>query len=99
VIAHARETGAELAVRSGGHSPAGHGVTDGGVVLDLSDMKALDIDPVRRTAWAETDLTAGEYTTAAAAHGLATGFGDPARSASGASRLLAVSGSSYASAG
>jgi FAD/FMN-containing dehydrogenase len=45
-------------------------------VLDLSDMKALDIDVDRRTAWAQTGLTAVEYTTAAGAHGLATGFGD-----------------------
>jgi FAD/FMN-containing dehydrogenase len=78
VIAHARDSGLELAVRSGGHSGAGHGVTDGGIVLDLSEMKALEIDPVRRTAWAETGLTAGEYTTEAAEHGLATGFGDTA---------------------
>jgi FAD/FMN-containing dehydrogenase len=76
VIAHARESGLELAVRSGGHSGAGHGVTDGGIVLDVSEMKGLDIDPVRRTAWAETGLTAGEYTAAAGRHGLATGFGD-----------------------
>ena len=76
VIAHARERGLELAVRSGGHSGAGHGVTDGGIVLDLSDMRALEIDPARRTAWAETGLTAGEYTTEAGRHGLATGFGD-----------------------
>ena len=39
-------------------------------------MQALDIDAERRTAWAETGLTAGEYTAAAGAHGLATGFGD-----------------------
>jgi FAD/FMN-containing dehydrogenase len=76
VVALARETGMELAVRSGGHSPAGHSVSDGGIVLDLADMRALDIDPGDRTAWVETGLTAGEYTTAAAAHGLATGFGD-----------------------
>src|SRR3954453_18211617 len=76
VTALARETGRELAVRSGGHSPAGHGVTDGGIVLDLSDMRALEIDPEQGTAWAETGLTAGEYTLAAGAHGLATGFGD-----------------------
>ena len=36
VIALARETGTELAVRSGGHSPAGHGASEGGIVLDLS---------------------------------------------------------------
>jgi FAD/FMN-containing dehydrogenase len=76
VIAHARERGLELAVRCGGHSVAGHGVTDGGIVIDLSEMKALDIDPGRRTAWAETGLTAGEYAAAAGRHGLATGFGD-----------------------
>jgi FAD/FMN-containing dehydrogenase len=72
----ARETGLELAIRSGGHSLAGHGVSDGGIVLDLRNMKALDIDVQTRTAWAETGLTAGEYTTAAGAYGLATGFGD-----------------------
>ncbi len=76
VVALARETGLELAVRSGGHSGAGHSVSDGGIVLDLANMRALDIDPERRTAWAQTGLTAVEYTTAAGAYGLATGFGD-----------------------
>jgi FAD/FMN-containing dehydrogenase len=76
VISFARETGLELAIRSGGHSAAGHGTTDGGIVLDLSDMRALAIDPEQRTAWAETGLTTGEYTIAAGAYGLATGFGD-----------------------
>jgi FAD/FMN-containing dehydrogenase len=78
VVEFARETGQELAIRSGGHSNAGHGVSDGGVVLDLGKMRALDLDVAGRTAWAETGLTAGEYTTAAGAHGLATGFGDTA---------------------
>ena len=64
VISLASETGLELAVRSGGHSAAGHSVTDGGIVLDLSDMRRLDIDPQQRTAWAQTGLTAGQYTTA-----------------------------------
>jgi FAD/FMN-containing dehydrogenase len=76
VIRVARETGAELAVRSGGHSPAGHSTTEGGIVLDLSDMKALEIDVDGGAAWAETGLTAGEYTGITAAYGLATGFGD-----------------------
>ena len=76
VVSLARETGLELAVRSGGHSLAGHSTTDGGIVLDLSDMKGLEIDVERRTAWAETGLTAGEYTAVAGIHGLATGFGD-----------------------
>lgn len=76
VVGLARETGLELAIRSGGHSTAGHCVSDGGIVLDLSNMRDLQIDVEQRTAWAETGLTAGEYTTAAGAHGLATGFGD-----------------------
>src|SRR3954466_6748199 len=76
VVSLAREGGMELAVRSGGHSLAGHSVSDGGIVLDLSRMKAIELDVARRTAWAETGLTAGEYTTAAGAYGLATGFGD-----------------------
>ena len=44
VIAEARSTGLELAVRSGGHSLVGHSVTEGGIVLDLSEMQALEID-------------------------------------------------------
>lgn len=76
VVKLAARAGLELAVRSGGHSNAGHGTTEGGIVIDLRDMKALDIDVKGRTAWAETGLTAGEYTTEVAAHGLATGFGD-----------------------
>ena len=76
VVQLAAETGAELAVRSGGHSGAGHSESEGGIVLDLAAMKALDIDVDGRTAWAQTGLTAGEYSVAAAEHGLATGFGD-----------------------
>jgi FAD/FMN-containing dehydrogenase len=45
-------------------------------MLDLREMRAMHIDAQRRTAWAETGLTAGGYTAAAAAYGLATGFGD-----------------------
>jgi FAD/FMN-containing dehydrogenase len=76
VVAFARDTGLELAVRSGGHSLAGHSASDGGIVLDLSHMRRLHIDPERCSAWAQTGLTAGQYTAAAGAYGLATGFGD-----------------------
>src|SRR5215213_6308705 len=76
VVTLARDTGTELAIRGGAHSPAGHSVSEGGIVLDISALKTLDIDADRRTAWAGTGLTAGEYTTAAGEHGLATGFGD-----------------------
>ncbi len=76
VVALAADTGLDLAVRSGGHSIAGHSVCDGGIVLDLASTRALDIDAERRIAHAQTGLTAGEYTTAAAKYGLGTGFGD-----------------------
>ncbi len=76
LVSVAREAGIELAIRSGGHSNAGHSTTEGGIVLDLSAMKDLQINVQDKTAWAETGLTAGKYVTATAAHGLTTGFGD-----------------------
>jgi FAD/FMN-containing dehydrogenase len=76
VVGLARDTGLELAVRSGGHSLAGHSVADGGIVLDLSQLTALEVDRERRGAWAQTGLTAGAYTKAVGADGLVTGFGD-----------------------
>jgi FAD/FMN-containing dehydrogenase len=76
VVELARETGLELAVRSGGHSVPGHSTTEGGIVLDLRDLNRLELDVDGRTAWAETGSTTGRYTGAAAEHGLATPFGD-----------------------
>ena len=76
VVRFAAEHGLELAVRSGGHSIAAHSVSDGGIVIDLSPMKALEIDVAGRTAWAEAGLTAEEFTRQVSAHGLAVGFGD-----------------------
>ena len=76
VVTLARETGTELAVRSGGHSGAAHSSVDGGIVLDLRDMTALEIDPDEGTAWAEAGLTAGDYTSIAGDLGVVTGFGD-----------------------
>jgi FAD/FMN-containing dehydrogenase len=71
-----RTAGASLAVHGGGHSIAHHGMSDGGIVLDLSAMKALQVDPERRTAWAEAGLTAGELLAGVGEHGLVIGFGD-----------------------
>ena len=76
VVSYARETGQPLAVRSGGHSGAAHSTVDGGIVLDLRELKAIDIDADARTAWVESGVTAGEFTVAAEKHGLAVGFGD-----------------------
>jgi FAD/FMN-containing dehydrogenase len=76
VVDLARDGGLELAVRGGGHSTAGHSLTDGGIVLDLSELTAIDLDLEGRTAWAQAGLTTGAYTEAVQAHGLVTGFGD-----------------------
>jgi FAD/FMN-containing dehydrogenase len=76
LVSLARDTGAELAVRNGGHSPAGFGVIDGGLTLDLAELTGLDVDVEAGTAWAGAGLTAGEYTARVGEHGLATGFGD-----------------------
>jgi FAD/FMN-containing dehydrogenase len=78
VVSFARETGIELAVRGGGHSTAGHGTSEGGLVLDLGGLRTLEIDADARVVHASGGLTAGEVTTAAARHGLAVGFGDTA---------------------
>lgn len=72
----ARDNGLELAVRSGGHSIAGHSLSDGGLVIDLRDLKAIKIDANAQTAWADAGVTAGELTSATLPHGLAVGFGD-----------------------
>ena len=76
VVMLAKDNGLELAVRSGGHSLAGHSVCEGGIVLDLSDMRGIEIDPKKCTATAQAGMTTGQFTTATAAHGLAVGFGD-----------------------
>ncbi len=76
VVALARETGLPLAIRSGGHSVAAHSTADGGIVLDLGEMRALSFDLQNQTAWVEPGLTAGEYTKAADELNLVTGFGD-----------------------
>jgi FAD/FMN-containing dehydrogenase len=59
VVTLAHDRGQALTVRSGGHSPAGHGVTDGAILLDLGALHTLELDAAARTAWAEPGLTAG----------------------------------------
>ena len=68
----ARGEGLPLAVRGGGHGAAGHGVCDGGVVIDLSPMKGVRVDPARRIAQAQAGLTWGELDHETQAFGLAT---------------------------
>ena len=57
-VVMAAESGMPLAVRAGGHSVAGYSTVEGGIVLDMSQMKGLHIDTDRRIAWARPGLTA-----------------------------------------
>src|SRR5258706_15302602 len=67
----AHEAGLEVAVRGGGHNVAGRATIDGGVMIDLSLMKGIDVDPTTRTVRAEGGVTWGELNRATQLHGLA----------------------------
>jgi FAD/FMN-containing dehydrogenase len=75
-VRFAREHDVPMTIRSGGHSLAGYSGTDGALMLDLGNLRSLDIDPAARIATAGPGLRAGEYSAAAVAHGLGTSFGD-----------------------
>ena len=68
----ARENELDLAVRGGGHSVPGFGTCDEGVVIDLSRMRGVRVDPATRTARAEGGATWGDFNSATNAFGLAT---------------------------
>jgi len=70
-VAFAREHALLLAVRGGGHNVAGNAVCDGGLMLDLSLMKGIRVDPVGRTAWAEAGVLWAELDHETQAFGLA----------------------------
>ena len=70
-LALARRAGLEVSVRGGGHNAAGRAVTEGGVMIDLAEMKGIEIDSDQATATAEGGVTWGELNDAAAKHGLA----------------------------
>jgi hypothetical protein len=74
-VRFAREYDVLVAVRGGGHSVAGKSVCDGGLVIDLSAMKGIRVDPARRTVRAETGLKLGEFDRETQAFGLATTLG------------------------
>jgi hypothetical protein len=74
-IAFARRHDLPLSVRGGGHSVAGNAVRDGAIMLDLSAMKALRVDPESRRVRAGPGLTLGEFDRATQALGLATTLG------------------------
>ena len=68
----ARDTGVDLSVRGGGHSAPGFGTNDDGVVIDLSLMRHVHVDPRARTARAGGGATWGDFNYATHAYGLAT---------------------------
>ena len=70
-LAFARSHGFEVSVRGGGHNVAGRAVTDGGVMIDLAEMKNITVDPDNATATAGGGVTWNELNEAAGAHGLA----------------------------
>ena len=74
-IGFARARDLAVSVCGGGHSVAGKSVADGGLMIDFSKMKGIQIDPKARTALAEPGLRLGEFDRAAQAHGLATTLG------------------------
>lgn len=71
----AREHDVLVAVRGGGHSVAGKSVCDGGLMIDLSFMKGIRVDPARRTARAQNGLKLGEFDRETQAFGLGTTMG------------------------
>ena len=74
-VSAGRREGLEISVRGGGHNVAGKAVTDGGLMIDLSLMKGIHVDPVRRTVRAQAGVRVGELDRATAAFGLATPSG------------------------
>src|SRR3954447_25409102 len=56
-LALADHAGLEVSIRGGGHNVAGRAVTEGGVMIDLAEMKRIEIDPGRPTATAEAGVT------------------------------------------
>ena len=75
VLDTARRTGLPLAVRGGGHNIAGHGTVDGGLVLDLGQLRGADVDVERRLVTVEPGATLADVDRATAPHGLAVPLG------------------------
>jgi FAD/FMN-containing dehydrogenase len=70
-LAYARAEGLEVSVRAGGHAAPGFSTTEGGVLIDLSNLNAIHIDPARRIAWVQPGVLWGELDAATQEHGLA----------------------------
>jgi FAD/FMN-containing dehydrogenase len=68
----ARDNGLPVSIKGGGHNVAGHAVCDGGLMIDLSGMRAVRVDPENRRAHVEGGATWGDVDRETQAHGLAT---------------------------
>ena len=75
-VTFARDHNLDLSVRSGGHSDFGQRNANGGLVIDVRDLNAIEVDADAKTAWAGSGATALEVTNATWKHGLLVGFGD-----------------------
>ncbi|HEV3309675.1 MAG TPA: FAD-binding oxidoreductase [Chloroflexota bacterium] len=71
-VNYARDKGIDVAIRGGAHSVPGFGTCDGGVVIDLSGMRNVRVDPQKRTARAQGGATWGDFNNATHEFGLAT---------------------------
>ena len=71
-VVFGRDSGLEISVRGGGHNVAGLAVTDGGLMIDLSLMRGVDVDPARQRARAQGGVTWNEYNRATNVYGQAT---------------------------
>ena len=71
----ARKNELLVSVRGGGHNIAGHAVCDGGLMIDLSPMKSVRINPEAKRAFVEPGVTLGDFDLEAQAFGLATPLG------------------------
>jgi FAD/FMN-containing dehydrogenase len=74
-VTYARAAGLAIAVRGGGHSVAGHGTCDGGIVVDLSAMRGVHVDPGERTAWVQGGATLADVDHETQLYGLAVPTG------------------------
>src|SRR5215217_6428073 len=75
-IRYGRDRGLEIGVRCGGHSVLGLGVPDGGLMIDLTPMDGVRVDPERRRAWVQGGALLGALDRAAMEHGLTTTAGN-----------------------
>jgi FAD/FMN-containing dehydrogenase len=74
-VVFARENELPIAVRGGGHNIAGSALCEGGLVIDLSPMKSVRVEPAERRAYVEPGATLGDFDHEAQAFGLATPLG------------------------